>query len=227
MLQLAQRRRLLDDIRLDVDVAGHTLVLFATIVLCGAAYGASLGSWHSARLALYAAVKVPLMMLATAAITALFNWIVAAMLGLPLRLRQTFALSLVPLAIATIVAASLAPVAYFFAASLPPPSPSQRTLHNLLYLTHTILIAGAGITGTSFLRRILADVCGGGPRTARIYLLWLATYAFVGGEVAWALRPFIGSVYLPVVFLRPDALHGNVYEFIFTDIVPHLFGGRP
>jgi len=227
MLHLAQRRQLLDDIRLDVDVASHTLVLFATIVLCGAAYGASLGSWHSARLSLYAAVKVPLMMLATAAITALFNWIVAAMLGLPLRLRQTFALSLVPLAIATIVAASLAPVGYFFAASLPPPSPSQQTLHNLLYLTHTILIAGAGITGTSFLRRILAEVCGGGPRATRIYVLWLATYAFVGGEVAWALRPFIGSVYLPVVFLRADALHGNVYEFIFTDIVPHLFGGQP
>jgi hypothetical protein len=27
---------------------------------------------------------------------------------------------------------------------------------------------------------------------------------------------------MPVVFLRPDALDGNVYEFIFTDILPHL-----
>jgi hypothetical protein len=45
----------------------------------------------------------------------------------------------------------------------------------------------------------------------------------VGGEVAWMLRPFVGSVYLPVVFLRDDALNGNVYEFIFTDILPHFW----
>jgi hypothetical protein len=40
--------------------------------------------------------------------------------------------------------------------------------------------------------------------------------AFVGGCV--------GSVYKPVVFLRQDALEGNVYEFVFTDILPHLLG---
>jgi hypothetical protein len=52
---------------------------------------------------------------------------------------------------------------------------------------------------------------------------WTLAYAFVGGEIAWVLRPFVGSVYLPVVFLREDALHGNVYEFIFTDILPHFW----
>ena len=50
-------------------------------------------------------------------------------------------------------------------------------------------------------------------------------FALVGGEVAWALRPFVGSVYKPVVFLRADALDGNVYEFIFTEILPHLLSG--
>jgi len=219
----AQRRQLLDDVRADVAVGRHLTTLVLTIVILGATYGASLGSWHDGRLALYAAIKVPLLMLTTAAITAMFNWIVAALLGLPLRMRQTVALSLVPLAIATIIAASLVPVTWFFTLSLPPPSAAQRTLHNLLYLTHTLLIAGAGITGTSFLRRILFDICGDAVRATRIHLLWLATYAFVGGEVAWALRPFVGSIYLPVVFLRSDALHGNVYEFIVTDILPHLW----
>jgi len=47
----------------------------------------------------------------------------------------------------------------------------------------------------------------------------------VGGEMAWALRPFVGSVSLehPLVFLREDALTGNVYEFIGTDIAPYLW----
>jgi len=44
----------------------------------------------------------------------------------------------------------------------------------------------------------------------------------VGGEVAWSLRPFVGSVYEPTTFLRRDALDGNVYEFVITDIVPYL-----
>lgn len=218
----AQRTQLLDDIRADAGVLRHITTLSASIVVLGAAYGASLGSWNGARLSLYAAIKVPLLMLGTAAITALFNWVAASMLGLPLRLRQTVALSLVPLAIASLIAASLVPVTLFFTKSLPPPSDAQRTLHNLLYLTHTILIAGAGATGTSFLRRILRQVCGDPRRAVRIHALWLATYAFVGGEVAWVLRPFVGSIYLPIVFLRGDALHGNVYEFIFTDILPHL-----
>jgi hypothetical protein len=32
----------------------------------------------------------------------------------------------------------------------------------------------------------------------------------------------VASVYEPVAFLRPNALDGNVYEFIVLDIVPHL-----
>jgi hypothetical protein len=218
------RAALLGELRLDRETPRHLAMLVGTIVGFGAVYGAVLGSWHGARLSTYVAIKIPLMLLTTAAITSLFNWIIAALLGLPMRLRQIVALTLMPLAITAIVAASLAPVTWFFNASLPPPGQSQRTLHNLLYLTHTLLIAAAGLAGTSTLRHVLAEVCGGDWKLAtRIRLSWIAVYAFVGGEVAWALRPFVGSVYLPVVFLREDALHGNVYEFILTDILPHLW----
>jgi len=219
-----QRAVLLDQLRADRDTPRHLAALAGTIIVFGAFYGAVLGSWHGSRLALYVAIKIPLMLLVTAAITSLFNWIIAALLGLPMRVRQIVALTLIPLAITSIVAASLAPVAWLFNASLPSPSPSQQTLHNVLYLAHTILIAAAGLAGTTALRGVLADVCGGDALlAAKIRWSWTAIYAFVGGEVAWMLRPFIGSVYLPVVFLREDALSGNVYEFILTDILPHLW----
>jgi len=195
-----------------------------TILLCGVCYGASLGAWHDARLALYTAIKVPLLLFATAALTALFNWIVAALIGLPLRFGQSVEMSLLPLAVASVILASCAPIVFFFDCSLPPPMPSARTLHNLLYLTHTALVAGAGLTGTMFLQRRLREVCNGDVRLARrVHATWVIAFAFTGGEVAWILRPFVGSVYLPVVFLRPDAFHGNVYEFILTDILPHLW----
>ena len=218
------RRALLEDLRLDQAIAKHGSMLVVCTIVFGAMYGAVLGSWHGARLAFYVAIKVPLLLLSTAVVTALFNWIIAAILGLPMRMRQTFALTLVPLAITAIVAASLAPIAWFFTASLPGPSPTQRTLHNVLYLVHTMLVAAGGLAGTMMLRRVLVDVCSGDvARARRIRFAWTLVYAIVGGEMAWMLRPFVGSVYLPVVFLRPDALHGNVYEFVLTDILPHFW----
>ena len=219
----SHRRLLLRDVRASSDLPAHFTLLLVTIILAGGLYGAVLGSWHGGRLSLYVSIKIPMLLIGTALLTALFNWIVAALLGLPLQLRQTLALALVPLAIASLVAASLAPVAWFFTMSLPGPSPAQRTLHNILYLTHTGVLAVAGFAGTLSLRQALRDFCGGDlPRAARIHALWIAVYAFVAGELAWILRPFVGSVYLPVVFLREDALRGNVYEFILTDILPHL-----
>ena len=72
--------------------------------------------------------------------------------------------------------------------------------------------------------RALAST-GAGPRVAvTVYVTWALAYALVGGEVAWALRPFVGSVSPehPIAFLRADALDGNVYEFILADILPFL-----
>ena len=218
------RDALLDDLRLDRALSRHVALLIVSTIGFGAVYGAVLGSWHGARLAVYVAIKVPLLMLSTAAITALFNWIVSGLLGMRMRIAQTFALTLVPLAIAAVVAASLAPIAWFFTQTLPGPSPAQRTLHNVLYLVHVTLIASAGLAGTRSLRSVLTEICDGDVRRARaVQRAWIVAYAFVGGEMAWVLRPFVGSVFLPVVFLRDDALHGNVYEFILTGIVPHLW----
>ncbi len=56
------------------------------------------------------------------------------------------------------------------------------------------------------------------------YAAWLVAFALVGGEVAWGLRPFVGSIYQPVTFLRRDALDGNVYEHIILEIAPYLLG---
>jgi hypothetical protein len=218
------RRALLDDLARGRDVTRHVTALILTTIAFGAVYGAVLGSWHGGRLAGYVAVKIPLLMLVTAALTAVFNFVVASLLGLRLRFGQTFALTLVPLAIASVVAASLAPVAWFFTTSLPRPSSAQQTLHNVLYLVHTALVAAGGMAGTTMLRRVLVESCHGDEQLARrVRLAWTVAYAFVGGEVAWVLRPFVGSVYLPVVFLRDDALHGNIYEFILTDILPHFW----
>jgi hypothetical protein len=49
--------------------------------------------------------------------------------------------------------------------------------------------------------------------------------AFVGCQTSWSLRPFVGSPFYPVVFLRPDALQRNFYEFVFGEVLPFIITG--
>lgn len=200
----------------------HWAALCVAMAAGAAVYGAVLGLWHGPRLALYVALKLPLVLLLTSALTVVFSWTAARLLGLPLGMGQVAVLTFLALAVGSVLLASLAPVAWLFTVCAPAPTPAARTTHNLLYLMHTAFVGGCGLAGTVALWRAMATL-GAPRRTVRaVYLLWVAAYALVGGEVAWILRPFVGSVYQPVVFLRQDALNGNVYEFIVTDILPHL-----
>ena len=223
---LTDRQAVLDDL-----VAGRNLVrrageLLLLMAIGSSVYGAVLGLWRGPTQACFAFVKLPLVLLVTSALTMVFNWMLALLMGVRMSFAQATALTMLCLAVASVVLASLAPIALVFSLSAPEPSTSARTAHNLLYLFHTLFIAGAGVAGTAVLRTALDRICPDLPRSRRLRHAWIVVFAFVGGEVAWALRPFVGSVYLPVVFLRADAFHGNMYEFMITDILPHLLGGK-
>jgi hypothetical protein len=222
---LHRRDELLADI-LSERPSGRTfLELTLVMAACAAGYGAVLGMWHGTRLAAYDAVKLPLALILTSSFTVLFSWVAALAMSLPLRFAQVAVLTFLGLATASIVLLSLAPIAWFFTLCAPVPSAASRTTHNALYLMHTLFVGACGLAGTRALWHGMSRL--GRPRAAiaRVYVLWIIGYALVGGEVAWALRPFVGSVspQFPVVFLRDDALKGNVYEFIGRDIVPYLW----
>lgn len=204
--------------------ARRLLQLTALMALGGGVYGAILGSWRDPLQCSYAAVKLPLVLVATSALTLPFNWMSATILGLRLTPSHAAGLTFFALAMASMVLCSLGPVALLFTQSAPAPTPDARTAHNLLYLLHTAFVGASGLLGTLVLREALRGRSSD-PRVAgRVHLAWVLSFALVGGEVAWVLRPFVGSVFMPVVFLRPDALQGNVYEFVVTDVAPHLLG---
>jgi hypothetical protein len=205
---------------------GRTLAELTLLMAVSAAgYGAVLGMWHGTRLALYDAVKLPLVLILTSSFTVLFSWMAAQAMSLPLRFAQVAVLTFLALATAGVVLLSLAPIAWFFTLCAPAPSTATRTTHNALYLMHTTFVAACGLAGTRALWHGMKRLGRSRSTVRRVYLLWVLGYAVVGGEVAWALRPFVGSVSasFPIVFLRPDALEGNVYEFIGRDIVPYLW----
>ena len=205
--------------------AGALPSLVAVTVAGAAVYGLVLGSWRGGWMIPATAVKLPLVLVGTALLTMPLNWILALLGGARLGGTAATALSFFALAQAALVLASLAPVAWLFTIAAPGPGLDARTAHNLLYLLHTGLVALAGLAGASGLRRAFSQVTGDDRQARRITRAWIVAFALMGGEVAWVLRPFVGSIYLPVTFLRPDALDGNVYEFLITDILPYVFGG--
>lgn len=224
---LRHRAELLDEVVRGRRLFRHWVGLTLLMTVAAATYGAVLGGWHGGILSLYVAIKLPLVLILTSGFTMVFNWLVAILLGFPLKFGQVAVLTFLALSVGSVLLASLAPIAWFFTFSSPDPSIAARTTHNLLYLMHTGFVGACGLAGT---RSLWVAMRGIGPSTrtaGRVYVLWALTYALVGGEVAWALRPFVGSIYYPVAFLREDALDGNVYEFIIVDILPYLvFGTR-
>ena len=204
------------------------LVLF--IVLASALYGAVMAGWRSPRLALYVALKMPVLLLGTTSLVMTLNWMLAGIFGAGLSFAQVVALTWSAMAVAALLLLSMAPVALFFtlssAATTGVASELQFT-HNCLLVTHIALIAIAGAAGNLALVRGLRRLVPPRCRLTPIYTAWVLAFAGVGCQLSWMLRPFVGSPFYPVAFMRPDALERNFYEFVFGEVMPYiLFGGR-
>src|ERR1044072_3944843 len=78
----AGRELLLADLERGERLGRHLVRLVLVMTAGAATYGAALGVWHGGRQALYAAVKLPLVLVLTSALTLLFNWLVGPILRL-------------------------------------------------------------------------------------------------------------------------------------------------
>lgn len=203
------------------------LTRLSAYTLFGASlYGLVLGFWRAPLQGLYAAVKLPMVLWLTALLSVVFLALLCRLLGVPLTTIQVVLASLYCLAYAAVVLGALAPVAALFQWALPPMAPEAQYTHNILFITQTLIVAGAGLSGVAGLSSLLKKVCREKRQYRFLLVAWIVTYAFVGGEVSWISRPFVGSVYYPVQFLREDALDHNLYEVIATHIIPNLISRK-
>ncbi len=196
------------------------------VVVCSAIYGWTFGLWRSWLLAAYVAIKLPLLLIVTTSLVMLLNWMLGQLMSSGLRLGQVAALTYRAMAVASLVLLSLSPVATLFGLTCPAPSRGEDLSHNLLLLAHVGFVACACVYGNATIVRGMRQLCAPGTPVFRLYLSWLASNVVVGCQLAWILRPFMGSPNYPVAFLREDALEGNFFEFVFVTIIwKHLLGG--
>jgi hypothetical protein len=187
-------------------------LLFAALLLFGLAYGAAMGSFRGLagqsqwplQMA-YSAVKVPLLLTATFAISLPSFFVLNTLFGL----RQDFARAVRGLvatqAALAIVLASLAPITLLWYAS--------SAVYRHALLVNGAMFAVASLSAQWLLRRHYAPLIARNRRHRWILWSWACVYVLVAVQMAWLLRPFVGTPSADVQFLRPEAWD-NAYVFV-------------
>ncbi len=189
---------------------GRTRSLLGFIVLFGFAYGAVMasfsglapGRWHQM---LYVGVKVPLLLLVTSALCLPSFFVVNTVAGLREDFAEALHAILAGQACVTVALAALAPVTALCYVSTPN--------YNIAVLFNAAMFTVAATAAQIVMRRYYGPLIRRAPRHRAMLGFWFFLYAFVGIEMGWVLRPFIGDPHAPVAFLRPDAW-GNAYVVV-------------
>src|SRR2546422_7737334 len=211
----------------DEVVAGTALrakLRYAAVTIVGLAgfFGLVAGAYSGPAQALSAAIKLPFLFFATFAVCFPAFFVVQVLVGSRLRLLQVVVLVFGALALTSGLLAAFVPITAFFLIT-----GANYYFQHLL----NIAIAGvAGLFGMYALHEGLSVVCekrGVYPRKAlTIMRAWAVLFAFVGIQLAWSLRPFLGDRNEPFqVFGR---YQGNFYAAIIYAVNKLLHGeGKP
>ncbi len=201
---------------------GRRLLAHLAVIVVGAGlYGAAMGCWRGPGQALYTAIKFPLILILTAAGNALLNGMLAPLLGLDLRSRQSFLAILMSFAIVAAILGAFSPLLLFLvwnAHPMVPGQPLNGTVYELIKLSQVAVIAFAGVAANLRLGQLLRRLSRTPAVAGRVLVAWLAGNLLLGSQLSWVLRPFFGSPYLPIEFLRPTAFRGNFFETIFIGL---------
>lgn len=198
-----------------------TALQVATIVIGAGLYGAALGSWRAPEQAVYTAIKLPLVVLLTALGNALLNGMLAPLLGVNLGFRQSFLAVLMSFTIAATILGAFSPILAFVVWNTPPfhLELSRAFLaYRFMQLAAVGGIAYAGVMANVRLLPLLQTQTASPQAALRVLFAWLAGNLFLGSQICWLLRPFIGRPQDAVTFLGPDPFQGNFYETVFEAV---------
>ncbi len=209
-----------ESLRASLERRSPASVAFQVVLICAGAglYGAAMGWWRAPLQAVFVGIKLPLIILLTTAGNALINAMLAPLLGLNISLRQSLLAVLMSFSIASAILGSFSPLIAYMVWNSPPMNADTvlyTGTYSFIQLTHVAVIAFAGIVANVQLMRLLRDLSGSAAVARKVLVAWLAVNLFLGSQLSWILRPFIGSPGLPVEFLRATAFKGNFYETVF------------
>ncbi len=209
---LRNRYHFFIEIRDGVELKEKLRAMLISSILFLALYGAVLGSTHSLWQTLSSAVKLPILFLATLIVCSPTLYFFNVLFGSNQSLTQNIALILTAITVTAVLLLSFAPIVLFFLLT--------TANYQFFKLLNVTICAVTGTVGVLFLSQGLRIVSAGGREGAqarrRVMWLWVIVYAFVGSQMAWTLRPFIGAPSMKFELFRQ--LGGNFYANILASI---------
>jgi hypothetical protein len=190
---LRDRDAMLGKIAAGRDLAAITRVMVTTIAIAMAIVGAAIGSYRGGIQIGYAAIKLPLVLLGTAALSAPTLTALGAALGRAPRLAADLSLVITSLAFGALLLLACTPLILLGRAM-------DLTYHSMVLG----LVGMFSIAGLAALRMIVhaLSVERGPGRPCAIVGLCIV-FALVGGQLSWALRPYLVRPRAPEVpFVR-------------------------
>jgi len=188
--------------------------VFLVLLSCSmyAAYGLTMGLFRGYLPSAVSSLKLPFLYLFAIGCCLPYIYVMNALIGPRLPLRSCVRLFLLGLSANAVALASYAPVSAFFAVTT---SSDGGSGYRFLLLMHVVAFSVAGAATVGEVSAIFRAVNRGmgKPIRHRFILAFAIMYAFVGTQMAWVLRPWLGSPDTAYAPLR--AIEGSFVEFVY------------
>ena len=209
---LRSRYQFFGEIRDGIGLREKTRAMLLSSLAFLALYGAVMGSTHSLWQVLSSAVKLPVLFVATMLICSPTLYFFNVLFGSNQSLTQNVALTLTAITVTAVLLLSFAPILLFFLLT--------TNQYQFFKLLNVVVFAISGGVGVLFLSQGMQVVSAAGQEGAsarsNVVRLWIVVYAFVGSQMAWTLRPFIGAPSIQFELFRQ--LGGNFYSNIVASV---------
>lgn len=182
------------------DMVISTSILFAL-------YGLLMGVSNSWQQALASAVKLPALFLITLLVCLPTLYFFNLLFGSQMTVRQTAALILTGINVAAALSLAFGLITLTFWITVPD--------YSLFLMLNVGVLALMSWWGMRFLIQGMHHVQQGylGVSRRRILFFWVLIFAFVGTQMAWAMRPFVGSPIARFELIRES--QGSFYSGVF------------
>lgn len=220
---LRTREDFFAEIREGIGLRGKIIAMMISSATFLGIYGGVMGAAsqsHPVPQMFSSGFKLPVLFLITLVICTPSLYFFNLLFGSRQTISQNIALIMTAVTTTAVLLVSLAPVSLFFL--------STGGGYDFFKLLNVGIFGVSSLMGVLFLRQgFAASVDADNPegRGARrtLFLAWVVLYAFVGMQMAWTLRPFIGMPGGEFELIRQNGV-SNFYENVFDSADAFLSG---
>lgn len=195
----------------EIDQGKNTDQKIVSLLMCSsiffALYGAIIGSTHGSLQIISSALKLPALYLLTLLICLPTLFFMDIVLGSKKTFSQYLALLMASMAMISVMLFGFAPVTLFFRLSIDD--------YWFFLLLNIAVLGFTGYVGIRFFHKSMINLVNKdpegkiAPNRLKLIKSWLFLYGFVGSQLGWTLRPFVGSPDEPFALFRE--IESNFY----------------